>query len=212
MSKIRQHIAKIPILLMLLLPGPAGAAEPGIPPEADRLVPHSFEDYIEAMLSGGVGQDGIPSIDNPRFWSIEEADSFLDDGDIVFGVYRNGTARAYPQRILVWHEIVNDSIQGSKVSVTYCPLTGTAIGFEPGDTEIGVSGRLINSNLVMYDRATESYWPQILAAAINGPRQGQTLAEFRVIWTTWARWKSRHPETQVLSRRTGHARNYQRDP
>ncbi len=102
------------------------------------------------------------------------------------------------------------------MSVTYCPLTGTAQGFARGETTFGVSGRLLNNNLIMYDRATENWWPQVLSTAIPGPWNsdlaGRSLSEFRVVWTTWGRWKERHPDTRVLSTDTGYARNYNRDP
>lgn len=188
----------------------AAAAEP--PTTAPRLVPAPPDTYWSASLSGGPGKDGIPSIDEPRFVSADEADGWLDGEDRVIGVYLDGEARAYPQPLLVYHEIVNDTVGGENVSVTYCPLTGTGIGFLRGDTELGVSGRLVNSNLIMYDRATDSHWPQILGAAVEGPLEGRGLEEFRVFWTTWERWRERHSETRVLSRRTGHVRNYRRDP
>lgn len=165
--------------------------------------------------SGGVPKDGIPSIDSPSFVDPDSASGFLDDEDIVFGITRDGEAKAYPQSVLVWHEICNDSIAGDPVSVTYCPLTGTALGFERGDTEFGVSGSLLNNNLIMYDRATENWWPQVLATAIPGWGEsfvGRSLQEFRVIWTTWDRWREAHPDTEVLSTNTGMARDYNRDP
>jgi len=165
--------------------------------------------------SGGPPKDGIPSIDEPQFVGADEAE-FLAPGDVVFGVVRDGTATAYPQRILAHHEIVNDTLGGVPVAVTYCPLTGTAMGFYRGSTTFGVSGRLINNNLVMYDRATEAWWPQILATAIPGPwndaPEVRSLREFRLVWTTWERWRRVHPDTRVLSTDTGHAKNYGRDP
>jgi len=178
----------------------------------DRLQPASVGDYLDAMQSGGPGKDGIPAIDNPSFWNVNQADEYLDDGDIVFGVHHNGKAKAYPQRILVWHELVNDTVGGKPLSVSYCPLTATAIGFVRGDTTLGVSGNLINSNMVMYDRATDTYWPQILAVGIRGKHRGKALQEHRVIWTKWQNWKQRHPDTRVLSTDTGYMRNYDRDP
>ena len=122
------------------------------------------------MLSGGPGKDGIPSVDSPKYWNVEDANDFLDDGDIVFGLVENGVARAYPQRILVWHEIVNDVVGGVGLAVTYCPLTGTAIAFERGQTEFGVSGRLVNSNLIMFDRDTDTWFPQVLAPSASRAR------------------------------------------
>lgn len=183
-------------------------------PVTKASVPLSFplETYAQNALSGGPGKDGIPAIDNPQFVSADEADRFLSPNDIVFGVVLHNQAKAYPQKILVWHEIVNDRFDKENVSVTYCPLTGTAIGFKRGDTTLGVSGNLVNSNLIMYDRTTDSRWPQILGTAVSGPFKGKSLAEFRLIWTTWQRWQDAHPETMVLSTDTGYFRNYHRDP
>jgi len=164
------------------------------------------------VISGGVSQDGIPSIDDPAFVDAGEADDWLGDGEPVFGVSIDGDVRAYPQRVLVWHEIVNDVVGGGSVAVTYCPLTGTAQGFDRGDTTFGVSGRLLNSNLIMYDRAREDYWPQMLATSIRGDREGGHLEEFPVTWTSWERWHAAYPETRVLSEDTGYARNYDDDP
>jgi hypothetical protein len=172
-------------------------------------------DLREAAQSGGPPKDGIPSIDDPSFTSADDVD-FLSPGDPVFGVVRDGEAKAYPQTILVQHEIVNDLLAGDPVSVTYCPLTGTVQGFERGDTTFGVSGRLINNNLVMYDRGTEAWWPQILATAIPGQWNEApgiaSLREFRLVWTTWERWRTHRPATRVLTTDTGFAKNYGRDP
>lgn len=188
------------------------AAEAKPPTSEPGVLTDSMETYRDARQSGGPGKDGIPSIDEPSFQSAEAAAQTLDDGDIVIGVYRNGEARAYPQKILVWHEIVNDEIGGDSLAVTYCPLTGTALGFERGDTELGVSGKLLNSNLVMYDRATDTEYPQILGAGIEGPLAGEGLVETRIFWTEWGNWRERHPDTRVLTSDTGYMRDYQRDP
>lgn len=193
-----------------------GAAELAVPTADEQLpLPDTPESLREAARSGGPPKDGIPSIDDPQFVAPADVD-FLDPGDPVFGVVRDGTAKAYPQKILAQHEIVNDDLAGDPVSVTYCPLTGTVQGFERGDTTFGVSGRLINDNLVMYDRATETWWPQLLATSIPGPWNEDppiaSLREFRLIWTTWESWRTEHPETAVLSTDTGFAKNYGRDP
>lgn len=186
-------------------------------PAADEQLPlpTTADALTEEARSGGPPKDGIPSIDDPSFLSAEAVD-FLDPGDPVFGVTTDGVTKAYPQKILVSHEIVNDDLNGTPVSVTYCPLTGTVQGFYRGNTEFGVSGRLINANLVMYDRTTETWWPQILATAIPGPWNKapkiRSLQEFRLIWTTWKAWRDQHPDTHVLSTDTGHAENYSRDP
>lgn len=193
-------------------------SEQGGPPNSDvRLpLPDEPDGLRERSLSGGVPKDGIAAIDDPTFESAEEAADRFEPGDPVFGVATGSEVKAYPQSILVWHEICNDVVDGVPVSVTYCPLTGTAMGFERGDTTFGVSGRLVNNNLIMYDRATETWWPQVLATSIPGPwfenPSIRSLREFRVVWTTWERWENRYPDTKVLSRDTGFAHSYQSDP
>jgi hypothetical protein len=194
--------------------GAGGSAS--VPTSDDRLVlPKSPSALHDDARSGGPPKDGIPSIDHPEFVPPDAVD-YLDPGDPVFGVTRDGETKAYPQKILVQHEIVNDELGGTPVSVAYCPLTGTTQGFERGGTTFGVSGRLINNNLVMYDRATETWWPQILATSIPGPWNANpeiaSLREFRLVWTTWERWRRHNPGTKVLSTNNEHAKNYGRDP
>jgi hypothetical protein len=175
-----------------------------------------LDELARHVVSAGPPKDGIPPIDVPKFVSARKAERFLDDEDVVFGVNREGIVRAYPQRVLVWHEVVNETSGGRPVSVTYCPLTGSAIGyfgsFQGTSTTFGTSGKLLNSNLVMYDRQSDSQWPQILGAAISGPKKGTRLNGFPVVWTTWGRWKAAFPETEVLSRSTGFLRAYGTDP
>lgn len=188
-----------------------GTSATDVPTTETRLhLAHDPESLRDNTVNGGVSKDGIPSIDDPSF--ADAGDAELNDDDPVFGVVGNGEARAYPQYVLVWHEIVNDTIGDQPVAVTYCPLTGTAQGFERGETEFGVSGRLVNSNLVMYDRATDSEWPQMLATAIDGPFKGQSLREFRVVWSTWESWRDAYPEMRVLTEETGYTRRYGSDP
>lgn len=166
----------------------------------------------EQILRGGPPRDGIPAIDDPHFESSSEA-GWLQDGDMVIGVERNGIARAYPISILNWHEIVNDDFGGEPVLVTFCPLCGTGIVFSPprgGD--FGVSGLLYNSDVLLYDRETESLWSQILAEAVTGERKGERLAVIPSRHVRWASWRERWPGTEVLSRDTGFARDYGRDP
>lgn len=198
--------------LILGLAAATTTALANLPTTTPNLVSDPLSAYRDARQSGGPGKDGIPSIDEPQFWSAEKADEFLDDGDVVIGLVHAGEVRAYPQRILVWHEIVNDKVAGDELAITYCPLTGTALGFDRGDTELGVSGKLVNSNLVMYDRATDTEYPQILGAGISGPNEGEGLEEVRVFWTEWGNWRERYPDTDVLSVDTGYARNYNQDP
>jgi len=193
--------------------GADAAADDGIPLR-EHEVPLSYESatFEENAVDGGPDKDGIPSIDDPSFGDRSAGDDMMEPGDPVFGVNIDGDARAYPQHILVSHEIVNDSIGDRNVAVTYCPLTGTAIGFDRGSVEFGVSGMLVNNNLIMYDRETDSWWPQILGSSVRGELTGMSLREFRITWTTWDRWRGEYPDTQVLTEDTGYARNYDRDP
>lgn len=160
------------------------------------------------MVSGGPPKDGIPAIDEPAYLSADNAG--LEPSDEVFGVVVGGQALAYPQKIMYWHEVVNDEINGKKFSLTYCPLTGTVIGY--WNENLGVSGKLYNNNLVLYDRRTNSEIPQMLGTAVNGPRKGQEFERFPTTVTTWEQWKKKHPDTLVLSRNTGFDRDYDRNP
>ena len=167
---------------------------------------------VGEILSGGPPRDGIPAIDNPRFIAAGAAD-FLADDSRVIGVARGDSARAYPIAILNWHEIVNDEIGGDPIVVTFCPLCGTGMVFQtPGDTTLGVSGLLYNSDVLLYDPATESLWSQIKMEAISGKRLGEKLSLIPASHTSWSDWRKRHPDTLVLSTETGHRRDYDRDP
>lgn len=171
---------------------------------------------LEDIRGGGPPKDGIPSIDNPRFISVTEADEFVDDEGLGIAVSFDGVDRYYPFQILVWHEIVNDVIGGQSALVTYCPLCGTGTVFDPivngRASEFGTSGKLWNSNLVMYDRQTDSYWSQALGEAIVGEMTGAKLKLLAHDNLLYQDWKKDHPNGQVLSRETGHIRNYERQP
>lgn len=185
--------------------------DPALPlADTPYVLPHDLSEYTDFMMSGGPPPDGIPSIDDPKFVEADAAP--LDDGDMIIGFVHEGEARAYPQNILVHHEIVNDTVGDLNVAITYCPLTATAQGFQRGDTTLGVSGQLLNSNLVMFDRDTESYFSQIAATGLTGDHASATLDEVNLIWTTWEQWRNEHPNTQVLSDDTGYMRNYNSDP
>ena len=203
-------IASVSIYL-LSASSPAPNADSAIPvADTPYMLSHDVSDYTDFMMSGGPPPDGIPSIDNPQFIDADAAD--LDDDDMIIGFVHEGEARAYPQNIMVYHEIVNDDVAGLNVAITYCPLTATSQGFKRGDTTLGVSGQLLNSNLVMFDRETESYFSQIAATGLTETYTGDSLDEVNLIWTTWGQWRSKHPNTQVLSEDTGHMRNYNSDP
>ena len=169
---------------------------------------------LDRIVSGGPPRDGIPSIDNPKF--ISSGDATLQDSDLVVGLNIDGDIRAYPLNILVWHEIVNDRVGGKPVAVTYCPLCFTNQVFKrtiDGQlVEFGTSGKLYNSNLVMYDRTTESLWSQALGQAIVGEHAGRRLERVPFDLAYWKDWKSLYPESTVLSQDTGFSRPYGSDP
>lgn len=204
-------------LIAMLLAGPYCFPQIATAQKAGPVLSADEEKFLSLLqknvASGGPPKDGIPAIDKPRYTNAAEADKWLLPEDVVLGIDYQGLVAAYPQRILVWHEIANETIGNEKISITYCPLTGTAIGFK-GNVEpkagstFGVSGKLVNSNLIMYDRSTASLWPQILGKAIDGSSRGTKLEEFPVVWTTWEKWKKKHPDTKVLSQSTGFIRNY----
>lgn len=169
---------------------------------------------LDLLLSGGPPKDGIPSIDEPKFVSAEETS--FEDSELVIGVHINGEARAYPYGILNWHEIVNDKIGNTPVSVTLCPLCDTNPVFirrvNGQETTFGVSGKLFQSCLVMYDRLTDSLWSQPWGLGVVGENVNNSLERVPSQKTTLGQWKKLHPETKVLSEDTGFRRNYFRYP
>lgn len=168
------------------------------------------------IRSGGPAKDGIPAIDAPRYVSIVEADGWLEPQEPVILVELNGAARAYPVQILMWHEIVNDELGGTPVAVTYCPLCNTGIAFrrefEGQVLDFGTTGRLRFSNLVMYDRQTETWWQQATGEGIVGEHTGRRLEMVPAALVSWADFKAAHPDGDVLSRDTGYSRSYGRNP
>ncbi len=166
---------------------------------------------VNKIISGGVGKNAIPSINRPRFIQVDEVD-FLYDNDQVVSVTSGGETRAYPIRILDHHEVVNDSIGEDHFAVTYCPLCGTAMVFDRKiGTELkffGVSGLLYNSDVLMYDRETESLWSQLGMKAVAGPMLDTTLKWRNSAMMKWEAWKARYPDGEVLSTKTGFSREY----
>lgn len=164
------------------------------------------------VRDGGPGRDGIPSIDNPQFASVEEIDFIVEDR-LVTGVKNGDEVKAYPHQILDWHEIVNDEIGNTPFALTYCPLTGTSIGWHReinGEvTEFGVSGLLFRNNLIPFDRNSESEWSQMQLRGVRGENSGQIIETVDVIETNWSTWKEMYPNSQVLTTETGFSRNYQ---
>jgi hypothetical protein len=169
---------------------------------------------VKEIKSGGPPKDGIPAIDNPKFLRAEEAS--IDDEIRIIGVFQNGIAKAYPIPILNYHEIVNDHFNDLPVVITYCPLCGSGITFEARvnnkNKTFGVSGLLYNSDVLLYDRQTESLWSQLKYEAITGALKGENLKILNTANTTWKAWKNKHPGTLVLSNDTGFKRDYSRNP
>ena len=167
------------------------------------------------VRDGGPGKDGIPSIDNPRFSAIEAID-FLEDNDLVLVMRVDGEVHVYPHPILDWHEIINDDFGDKSVAITYCPLTGTAVGWnrvlEGKKTTFGVSGLLYNSNLIPYDRETDSNWTQMGLVCVNGELIGTIPETYQLLETSWASAKKMFPDAMVVTDDTGFSRNYQQYP
>lgn len=169
----------------------------------------------EEIFSGGPPRDGIPSIDKPRFLKVDEAEE-LRPTERVLGLSLNGISKAYPLAIMNWHEIVNDRFGSDRVAVTFCPLCGTGMAFDARlqgkNLTFGVSGLLYNSDVLLYDRETESLWSQLDRLAVSGRFKGTRLQSLPLEHTTWRDWLARHPDTLVLSRETGHWRDYDHTP
>ena len=174
----------------------------------DALIP------VQEIRSGGPPRDGIPSIDRPQFVAGSAA-VFLKDKDRILGIERNGVVKAYPIAILNYHEIVNDVFSNEPIVVTYCPLCGTGMAFRAaigGERRVfGVSGLLYNSDVLLYDRNSETLWSQLLLKAVAGPLKGSPLEMISVSHTSWGDWLERHPQTVVLSNETGFGSDYGRD-
>jgi len=171
----------------------------------------------DEIHAGGPAKDGIPALTDPRMIPAEDG-SYLAGSDRVIGVLLGGEARAYPIKILNYHEIVNDSIGGRPVAITYCPLCDSAAVVDRREgseiREFGVSGLLYNSNVLMFDRnaKVESLWSQMMTEGVSGPAARQRLTTMPLELTTWTDWRTRHPQTEVMSIDTGHDRDYQRNP
>jgi len=170
---------------------------------------------LNEIYDGGPPKDGIPALFDPGFVSADEAD-FLRPADRILGLEVGGEAKAYPIKILNWHELVNDHVGGKSVLVSYCPLCGTGMAYDAvidGKRFLfGVSGKLYNSNVLFYDKETESLWSQLKMEAVTGSMTGKKLQLLPLEHTTWSDWQRRHPQTKVLSLKTGHRRDYFRDP
>ncbi len=230
------------ICILLLALAEAGNSLAASAAEGD--IPSSVPGYTLDMLRRlagevertGVGRDSIPAVYRPSFVNVSDASLSMENDEPVFVVqYPGGVTRVYPQRILVWHEVVNDVLPdptgrtvasrripglaeaaGDSYTVAYSPLTGCVTAFRSMagrfPSTFGVSGELLNANTVLYDRTTNSRWSQLLAACMDGPLRGKRLERLPVLWAVWSGVKLRYPKAEVLSRSTGYSKNYGKDP
>ena len=216
------------VIAMSQLPAPtvAVAADVELAP-SDQAIPFGWDrefttDFtrtsimFDEILSGGPPKDGIPAIDSPEFGSVADAAGFVEDSEPVITVSIDGVGRAYPLSIMTWHEIVNDEINGVPVSVTYCPLCNSAVAFDRrlGDKvlDFGTTGKLRFSDLVMYDRQTETWWQQFLGEGIVGELTGEQLTMLPVRVESFANYRERFPEGEVLTIPSNFRRNYGENP
>jgi Protein of unknown function (DUF3179) len=220
-------------LVTVACTGPAGAPRPSASAPAESLTfdvadpglrvvtagwstDFSLHDVpLDEIIGGGPGKDDIPAIDEPKFVAVDRADWLVEREPVIaFGI--GDDWRAYPIQILIWHEIVNDIVADTPVAITFCPLCHTAIAFdrsvEGRVLDFGTTGNLRHSDLVMYDRQTESWWQQATGRAIVGELTGTQLEFLPVQLISWGQFVEAHPEGTVLSRDTGHPRDYDRNP
>lgn len=217
-------IRRLPALVLLF--AAAACAQPApdcLPPDVAFDPSGWATDFCEASVPlteirpGGPPRDGIPPIDAPRFVAPEAADAWLGATEPVLAFEHDGDARAYPIQVLMWHEIVNDEVGGLPVAVTFCPLCHAAMVFtrpEVGGERLtfGTTGNLRHSDLVMWDRQTESWWQQVTGEAIVGNLTGEVLELRPSAIVSWETFREHHPEGRVLSRETGFERPYGRNP
>ena len=202
------------------------AGEPPEKPGAREDVPSALDDMRhpdfpdplvdpDKIVSGGPPPDGIPPIDEPKFQPAGDVD-WLGDDEPVLSLTVDHETRAYPLQVMTWHEIVNDTVADVPVAVTYCPLCNSGVAFERRAAgrllDFGTSGRLFADNLVMYDRQTESLWPQLTGEASVGVLTGTKLEAIPMGTVGWADFRAAHPDAPVLTRDTGHDRPYGQNP
>lgn len=171
---------------------------------------------LDELMSGGPPKDGIPALTAPKFVSVESAEKWLGEKEPVISIEIDGEARAYPLQILIWHEIINDEIKGKPIAVTFCPLCYSAVAYDrrlDGKIyEFGVSGMLRNSDMVMYDKQTESWWQQLTGEAIVGDLTGEKLSQIPAQIVGFGQFAKAFPNGKIVSRETGYSRDYGRNP
>ncbi len=203
MKTIKKLLACLAILFLLI--GCRDTVSSSTQISGEWLIPQN------EVFDGGPGKDGIPAISNPSLVGNSSI-NFMKNDDLVIGVKLDGEIRGYPHSILDWHEIINDKINDNYFSITYCPLTGSTINYNRdlngNITTFGVSGLLYNTNLIPYDRATNSNWSQMKLLCVNGELKGKIPETYIAIETSWATWKRIFPNAQVVSSSTRYSRNY----
>jgi len=197
------NLFKLTLLILCLSCG--SSEDSNVTAQEEWLIPRAH------VLSGGPGKDGIPAVDNPKFTKPGDID-FVLDHDLVLAIKLDGDIRAYPHPILDQHEIVNDEFDNTYISITYCPLTGTGIGWDRvvngNKTTFGVSGLLYNTNLIPYDRKSNSLWSQMRLECVNGDFIREKTKNFNLFETTWKTWKQMYPDADVLNDDTGYNKVY----
>ncbi|MEZ4700258.1 MAG: DUF3179 domain-containing protein [Rhodothermales bacterium] len=215
-SRIHAGMSRIALLFLVLFAARGLAAQQA--PELRGWATNTQKRSIEwgELMSGGPPKDGIPAIDTPRFVSQEAASAWIEPQEPVIAVAIDGQARAYPLQILTWHEIVNDELAGVPVAVTFCPLCYAAVAYDRrvGDRtyRFGVSGMLRYSDMIMFDRETESFWQQLTGEGIVGDLTGAHLTPIPAQIVSFKQFRASYPTGDVLSRETGHQRDYGRNP
>jgi hypothetical protein len=207
---VESEETNIEIVFLPEEPPPSGAEREFFTDFSKHTIPYS------EILSGGPQKDGIPAVDNPKFVSVSEANDWLAPEEPVIVVVVGDSAKAYPIQVLTWHEIVNDTVGDLPLTVTFCPLCNTGIAFERQFDgvvlDFGTSGRLRFSNLIMYDRQTETWWQQATGEGIAGELAGRKLNFYPAAMLGWEEFKNTYPDGLVLSRETGFNRSYGRNP
>lgn len=205
-SSIKQFL--LLILAALVLSACSGSSG-GQDPLAVWLIPE------RDIQDGGPGIDGIPAIENPIFESAATITT-VDPDDMVIALRYEGQVKVYPHDIMDYHEIVNDGSPDNPITLSYCPLTDSAVLWKGNaahaDPTYGTSGFLYNSNLIMYDRETLTFWSQMLQLAVNGPRIREVAKQLQIIETTFSTLQTMYPDALVMTRDTGHSREYDRYP
>lgn len=212
---MKKNLFLIAFILMLFSCSKSSSENVTSNPDAVVNTSTEWSIPVAEVLGGGPGRDGIPALVNPTLLSVSDA-NILNDEDLVV-LFKNGNdVRAYPHIILDWHEIINDNIGGVSMAVTFCPLTGTGIGWgrmiNGTETTFGVSGLLYNTNLIPFDRLTDSNWSQILNESVNGELIGDKVELYQLLETNWGIAKQMYPNVQVVSTATGFSRTYGTSP